>query len=68
MTFIGGVHFVDVYFEPDPDDKANEKWVNESCFLSKKGIKPYRRCHYCSLKTKQCLGIQNNIVSIDRQT
>lgn len=56
--------FMDVYFEPDPDDKANENWVNKSCFFSKKGIKPYRRCNYCSLKTKQCLGIENNIISI----
>ena len=55
---------MDVYFEPDPDDKANENWVNKSCFFSKKGIKPYRRCNYCSLKTKQCLGIENNIISI----
>ena len=56
--------FMDVYFEPDPDDKANENRVNKSCFFSKKGIKPYRRCNYCSLKTKQCLGIENNIISI----
>ena len=55
---------MDVYFEPDPDDKANENRVNKSCFFSKKGIKPYRRCNYCSLKTKQCLGIENNIISI----
>ncbi len=55
---------MDVYFEPDPDDKANENWVNKSCFFSKKGIKPYRRCNYCSLKTKECLGIENNIISI----
>ena len=54
---------MDVYFEPDLDDEENMTWVNESCFFSKKGIKPYRRCNYCSLKTKQCLGIQNNIVS-----
>lgn len=52
---------MDVYFEPSPDD---EDTVNESCFLSKKGIKPYRRCNYCNLKTKHCLGIQNNIVSL----
>lgn len=55
---------MDVYFEPDPDDKANEKRVNQTCFFSKKGIKPYRRCNYCNLKTKQCLGIENNIISI----
>ena len=55
---------MDVYFEPDPDDKINKNWVNESCFFSKKKIKPYRRCNYCTLKTRQCLGIQNNIVSI----
>ena len=55
---------MDVYFEPDPDNKENNNWVNESCILSKKGIKPYRRCNYCHLKTNQCLGIQNNIVSI----
>ena len=55
---------MDVYFEPDSDNKENENWVNESCFFSKKGIKAYRRCHYCNLKTQQCLGIQNNIVSI----
>ena len=54
---------MDVYFEPDLDDKKNKNWVNESCFYSKKGIKPYRRCNYCSLKTRECLGIQNNIVS-----
>ena len=54
---------MDVYFEPDLDDEVNKNWVNESCFFSKKGIKPYRRCNYCSLKTRQCLGIQNNIVS-----
>lgn len=54
---------MDVYFEPDLDDEENMTWVNESCFFSKKGIKPYRRCNYCNLKTKQCLGIQNNIVS-----
>ncbi len=55
---------MDVYFEPDPDDKINKSWVNKSCFFSKKKIKPYRRCNYCTLKTRQCLGIQNNIVSI----
>lgn len=55
---------MDVYFEPDSDDVENKNWVNESCFLSKKKIKPYRRCNYCNLKTRQCLGIQNNIVSI----
>ena len=54
---------MDVYFEPDSDDEENKGKVNESCFFSKKGIKAYRRCNYCSLKTKQCLGIQNNIVS-----
>lgn len=55
---------MDVYFEPDPDSKENKDWINESCILSKKKIKPYRRCNYCSLKTKQCLGIQNNVVTI----
>lgn len=55
---------MDVYFEPNSDDEENKNWVNESCFLSKKKIKPYRRCNYCSLKTRQCLGIQNNVVSI----
>ena len=54
---------MDVYFEPDSDESVNKNWVNGSCFYSKKGIKPYRRCNYCNLKTKQCLGIQNNIVS-----
>ncbi|MFK5913500.1 MAG: HAMP domain-containing sensor histidine kinase [Woeseiaceae bacterium] len=55
---------MDVYFEPDPDDKENKGWVNTFCYLSTKNIKPYRRCNYCTLKTKQCLGIQNNIVSL----
>jgi len=55
---------MDVYFEPDPDDEKIKSWVNQSCFLSRHGIKPYRRCNYCNLKTKQCLGIQNNVVSI----
>ncbi len=55
---------MDVYFEPDSDDEENKNWLNESCFLSKKKIKPYRRCNYCNLKTRQCLGIQNNVVSI----
>lgn len=55
---------MDVYFEPDPDDDKNKNWINKSCFLSRKKIKPYRRCNYCNLETKQCLGIQNNIVSI----
>ena len=64
MNITGGMLFMDVYFEPDPDDKANENRVNKSCFFSKKGIKPYRRCSYCNLKTKQCLGIENNIISI----
>ena len=54
---------MDVYFEPDPDDAENKNLINKSCFLSIKNIKPYRRCNYCNLKTKQCLGIQNNIVS-----
>ena len=54
---------MDVYFEPDSDENVNKSWVNDSCFYSKKGIKPYRRCNYCNLKTYQCLGIQNNIVS-----
>lgn len=54
---------MDVYFEPDLDDVKNKNRVNESCFLSKKKIKPYRRCSYCDLKTQQCLGIQNNVVS-----
>ena len=54
---------MDVYFEPDLDDVQNKNRVNESCFLSKKKIKPYRRCSYCNLKTQQCLGIQNNVVS-----
>ncbi len=52
---------MDVYFEPD--EKENSNRINESCFLSKKKIKPYRRCNYCDLKTRQCLGIQNNIVT-----
>ena len=52
---------MDVYFEPDPNDIDK---VNKSCLLSKKKIKPYRRCNYCNLKTKECLGIQNNIVSL----
>lgn len=55
---------MDVYFEPDPDDKINKDRVNEQCALSRKKIKPYRRCNYCKLKTNQCLGIQNNIVSV----
>lgn len=55
---------MDVYFEPDSDDEKLKSWVNKSCFFSKRGIKPYRRCNYCNLKTKQCLGIQNNVVSI----
>ena len=55
---------MDVYFEPDADDKINKNWVNKFCFFSKKNIKPYRRCNYCTLKNRQCLGIQNNIVSI----
>jgi len=55
---------MDVYFEPDSDDDKIKNWVNESCFLSKHGIKPYRRCNYCHLQTKQCLGIQNNVISI----
>jgi len=55
---------MDVYFEPDPDDEKIKSWVNKSCFFSRHGIKPYRRCNYCNLKTKQCLGIQNNVVSI----
>ena len=55
---------MDVYFEPDPDDDKNKSWVNTACLLSKNNIKPYRRCSYCNLKTKQCLGIQNNVVSI----
>jgi len=55
---------MDVYFEPDPDDKVNENRVNQSCFFSKKGIKLYRRCNYCNLQTKKCLGIENNIISI----
>ena len=54
---------MDVYFEPDLDDDKNKNRVNESCFLSKKKIKPYRRCSYCDLKTQQCLGIHNNVVS-----
>lgn len=54
---------MDVYFEPDSDDEVNKNWVNDACYFSKKGIKPYRRCNYCNLKTKQCLGIQNNVVS-----
>lgn len=55
---------MDVYFEPDSNDSANKDWVNEQCSLSVRKIKPYRRCNYCRLKTNQCLGIQNNIVSI----
>ncbi len=55
---------MDVYFEPDSDENTNKNWVNESCVLSRKKIKPYHRCNYCSLKTRQCLGIQNNVVSI----
>lgn len=54
---------MDVYFEPDSDDEKFKNKINQSCFLSRKGIKPYRRCNHCNLKTKQCLGIQNNIVS-----
>jgi signal transduction histidine kinase len=59
-----GALIMDVYFEPDPDEKINKNWINEQCLLSRKKIKPYRRCNYCKLKTNQCLGIQNNIVSI----
>lgn len=55
---------MDVYFEPDPDENVDKDWVNENCVLSRKNIKLYRRCNYCNLKTKQCLGIQNNLVSI----
>jgi len=32
--------------------------------LASRGIKLYRRCDYCSLKTIHCLGIQNNIIAI----
>lgn len=55
---------MDVYFEPDPNDSTNKDWVNEQCYLSVRKIKPYRRCNYCKLKTRECLGIQNNIVSL----
>ncbi len=55
---------MDVYFEPDPDEAINKDWINPSCALSRKKIKPYRRCNYCQLKTKQCLGIQNNFVTL----
>lgn len=54
---------MDVYFEPDSEEEERKYWINESCALSRRKIKPYRRCNYCSLKTRQCLGIQNNIVS-----
>ena len=64
ITFAGGAIFMNVYFEPDSDNEEYKNQVNESCLLFKKGIKPYRRCNYCNLKTRQCLGIQNNIVSI----
>ncbi|GMR01182.1 MAG: hypothetical protein BMS9Abin19_0543 [Gammaproteobacteria bacterium] len=32
--------------------------------LASRGIKLYRRCDFCSLKTIHCLGIQNNIIAI----
>ena len=64
VTFAGGTLFMDVYFEPESDNKEYKNRVNEACLFSKKGIKPYRRCNYCNLKTRQCLGLQNNIVSI----
>ena len=54
---------MDVYFEPDPDDMANNDRINPQCLFSRHKIKPYRRCNYCKLKTSHCLGIQNNIVS-----
>ncbi len=54
---------MDVYFEPDPEDEMNKKRVNPACWLSRKGIHPYRRCNYCHLRTRQCLGIQNNIIT-----
>jgi len=55
---------MDVYFEPETDDKVDKNWINEQCSLSRKKIKPYRRCNYCQLKTRECLGLQNNLVSI----
>ncbi len=55
---------MDVYFEPDPDEDVTPGRVNHACLLSRKGIKPYRRCNYCTLKTRQCLGIQNNVISV----
>lgn len=54
---------MDVYFQPDPDDAKHKDYINTSCILSRKKIKPYRRCNYCKLNTTQCLGIQNNIIS-----
>ncbi len=53
---------MDISFEPASVEE-NKNWVNKACFLSQKKIKPYRRCNYCNLETKQCLGIQNNIVT-----
>lgn len=64
IDFVMVAVFMDVYFEPDVNDEQNKNWVNNACILSKKNVKPYRRCSYCNLNTTQCLGIQNNIVSI----
>lgn len=38
MVFTGNLLFMDVYFEPDPDDAENKNWLNQYCFLSRKKL------------------------------
>jgi len=45
-------------------NKFGKHYKNLNCQLAKRGIKPYKRCDYCKLQFKQCLGMQNNFTSI----
>lgn len=39
-------------------------YVNPHCYFSRAGLGPYKRCHFCTLRTRKCLGMQNNMITI----
>ncbi|MEE8343296.1 MAG: EAL domain-containing protein [Gammaproteobacteria bacterium] len=45
-------------------DKAGRDYRNPHCYLGRRGIKLYRRCDYCTLKTNHCVGLQSNTITI----
>ncbi len=39
-----------------------EHYHNPACALARRGIKPYKRCDYCQLRTTACSGLRNGVL------